>query len=154
MISIRPAPPSRPGENCLFLSLDYTSKRTSLVQIDLTGGFFCAISFDPVCSIAAGPQAERLSDGSYLYLYNIDNAKNCQSASCGQWHHIIHLTAPYSMCYRIIVQHLTTNMAKRHSALNRWPELFIGRSKAHAVSTVRQTRAVPPVVTAVARLVG
>jgi hypothetical protein len=33
--------------------------------------------------IAAGPQAEQLSDGSYLYLYNIDNAKNCQSAGCG-----------------------------------------------------------------------
>ena len=33
--------------------------------------------------IAAGPQAERLSDGNYLYLYNIDNARNCQSASCG-----------------------------------------------------------------------
>jgi hypothetical protein len=35
--------------------------------------------------IAAGPQAERLSDGNYLYLYNIDNAKNCQSASCGSY---------------------------------------------------------------------
>jgi predicted GH43/DUF377 family glycosyl hydrolase len=33
--------------------------------------------------IAAGPQVERLSDGSYLMLYNIDNAHNCQSASCG-----------------------------------------------------------------------
>ena len=34
--------------------------------------------------LAAGPPAERLSDGNYLLLYNIDNNKNCQSASCGK----------------------------------------------------------------------
>ena len=33
--------------------------------------------------IAAGPQAERLSDGNYLYLYSIDNVRSCQSAACG-----------------------------------------------------------------------
>lgn len=33
--------------------------------------------------LASGPQAARLSDGSYLYLYSIDNRVNCQSASCG-----------------------------------------------------------------------
>ena len=34
--------------------------------------------------LAAGPPAERLSDGNYLLLYNIDNNMNCQSASCGK----------------------------------------------------------------------
>jgi len=34
--------------------------------------------------IAAGPQAERLSDGNYLYLYSTDNVLACQSSSCGK----------------------------------------------------------------------
>jgi hypothetical protein len=33
--------------------------------------------------LASGPQAERLSDGNYLYLYSIDNRRGCESAACG-----------------------------------------------------------------------
>ena len=49
--------------------------------------------------IAAGPQAERLSDGNYLYLYNIDNAKNCQSASCGPCGVTIYIYIPLLYYY-------------------------------------------------------
>ena len=38
----------------------------------------------PKTMYARRPQAERLSDGSFLYLYSIDNVLSCQSSSCGK----------------------------------------------------------------------
>ena len=64
----------------------YAATSTDLLHWDVGTEPWCAGRaghFDHG-GIAAGPQAERLSDGNLLYLYSLDNVLACQSSSCGK----------------------------------------------------------------------